>query len=407
MASPLIESLPGLLKPWTGAPGKPVAGSGEGSKRQDRKALGHQLWEALHARDEAGVKEALQAGADASFSLNGMPPFWFTVQHQLTSLAQVLLEHGADPLALHRGASVWTALSPRDNVEEAQWLLGMLGSTQSAKASDFITYRAYRLFEWWMDNTPGFRLSEPSPGSWAAKNMQGYALAAIRGPERIWPLLNQQWRIDPSDVYSLIKKWGPGLAYATWEEIARRDDVVAAQRALSMGWGPPRVEDLKSKENDTAGNRPTPLYGSMGWYFFSKSAFTLWRWWVDQEALAREFHEDGRSTPNTTLFEVITDRQRLERLQAAGLDFSVRDSNGNTALHAAANGPYLSKALVSWWIQHRPQDFLVTNAQGHLPLEQPKGKNTKPAAVAQAKQLWMEHRLANEKTVEATKRSRL
>lgn len=407
MTSALTASLPGLLEPWTGAPGKPVAGSGASTKRKDRKALGAQLWLALHARDEQALKQALAAGADASFSLNGMPPFWFTVQQQLPAMAAILLEHGADPHAQCRGGSIWTALAPRDDVQEAQWLKGLLGSTQGAKPLDFLLCRSFRLFEWWMDNTPGFRLSEPSPSSWTAKNMQGYALAAIRGPDRIWPILSQHWKIDPSDVHSLVKKWGPGLAYATWEEVARRDDVVLAQRALALGWGPPRPSDLKGPELDTAGLKPTPLYASMGWYFLSKGAYNLWQWWMGQEALAREFHQDGCNSPDTTLFEVVTDRQRLERLQAAGVDFSGRDDNGNTALHALVKGPHLSKALIGWWIEHRPQDFLVANAQGFLPLEQPKGKHTKPAAVAQAKQLWMGHRLAKREALDTPKRARL
>lgn len=410
MSASLPSALPGLLEPWEGPRGKPVAASSPLAARQQRKQRGLELWEALHARNEAGVEEALENGADPNFVLNRLTPFWFAIQHQAQPIAILLLKHGANPRAQSQGKSVWVAIAPRDNLEEANWLKDILGGVDDAGAEDFLNYKAYRLFEWWLGLASNLQTAIPlayPSSSHTAMNYRNHALAALRGPASILPTLTKLWRLNPKDVYSLTNTISVGMAYATWEEIARRDDVEMAQRALAHGWGPPRPEDLKSKELDATGKEPTPLYANMGWYFLDKSAYNLWKWWMGQEALAREFLAMGQTDPHNTVLLAAKDTMRLDRMLEAGIDFSVPDANGNLLLHHVVIGAYVTKAIGTWWLQKRPQDFSVPNHAGLMPLDQPAGKNSKPAVLASLKKVWLDYRLKNTPPEEASKRTRL
>lgn len=393
MRDPLTAALPTLLAPWQGATGRPVGGPEGNAKRASQKALDADLWKALQAQQRDAVEAALDAGANPNACQNGYPPFWIAVQQHRYDVAELLVAKGADPTAQGRGEAAWAAMAPRDDVEEGQRLARLMGSLKEATPSNFLMHQAYRLFFWWAQAQPA-KIPSPIPGlsnDWAAKNHRDVVLAALRGPDGLLPLLNQRWGIDPTHPYGLTGAWGPGLAYATWEEIARRDSVPLAQRALSHGWGPPRAKDLTEHAMtlDTAGKRPTPLFGSMGWYFLSKNAMALFEWWMADPGLAAAFHDDAQRLPGATLFEVATSRPRLERLASLGVRMDGRDSKGNTLLHLLANSPHLSQTMVRWWLQHRPDDFRVPNVAGHTALDQPLSKQAKPKEVSKAREAWL------------------
>ena len=87
------------------------------------------------------------------------------------------------------------------------------------------------------------------------------------------------------------------------------------------------------------------------------------------------------------------DLGRLKKLHALGIDLGVKNENGDSLLHTLVQGPFLSQAMVEWWLKERPGDLEALNTQGVRPMDQRPGPNARPALIARAKKVWLEHRL--------------
>ena len=399
MSDILQSCLPSLLEPWQGPGGKPLKSEASADKRAHQKALVKRLWEAIGAGNLASMKEALDEGASPNDALNGVFPFWACVQQQRYDLAAELEARGCDVNRSCRGMSVWGAIASRDDPAEAQILLALVKNRAEPGTVDFVPHKAIALLDWLVDHNPQVQFSRPAPGgaSWTAKNHQAEVLVALRGSRRVFDSLNRCWGINSNALYSLIDLYGVGIAFAVWEEIARRDDVKTAQRALSNGWGPPRSQDMEKATKkdvlDTSGKKATPLFGHLGWYFLHKGATNLWTWWMAQPELAKEFIQAAQSSPEQTLFEISVDLSRLKNLHALGIDLGMKNESGDSFLHTLVQGPFLSQAMVEWWLKERPGDLEALNKQGLRPMDQRPGPNARPALIARAKKVWLDHRL--------------
>ena len=336
------------------------------------------LWAALERQHTPGLQQALEDGANPHRRRNGYPPFWVAVQMGRLDLAEILVNAGANPLLRGRSnETAWAALSARDDPAEAERLKEIMGGTDSIAADCFLKTRSDRLLVWWLQD--GGQTAERFPkfdrqNQWVGCVLREWVLAILRDPPGLWDMANEAWGVRPANAHgraapqTLAAVTQPGMAALAWEEIANRDDVDLAKRALAQGWGPPPAMALTSFNQELL----SELWEfGLGWVLLSKRAWHVWSWWHSVPALAEDFQATGRAHPAQTLFGLVKDAPTLDRFHRLGIDLSVRDTAGNTLAHHVFAGKFLRQPLVDWWVTHRPEDLDVRNGVGQTPWDVP------------------------------------
>lgn len=361
--------------------------------KEEQVELNQRMWAAVDQGDCLALEEALVDGAAVMKYRNGYPALWMAVQASRYDVAKILIGHGAQVKAAGKaGQNVWTAIASRNNPEEAEQLKALVGTSSFASPNDFLSNRSYRLLLWWLRDDPANKAPKPSQFRSAGPNNQMWVMAALHGPQELLPLINQQWGVNEKDPISLTKIWDVSMARVVWEEIARRDNVALGKRALAHGWGPPPpgsygLEDKRSSD-------VTPLWGQpLGWYFISKKAWNLLDWWMSIPHLAEQMRTSAKGHPQDTAWHLVLDFPTFERVMALGVDLDAKDAKGNLLAHYLFDGAQLSQLIIDWWIVHRPMDLECKNQDGHTPITLPKGKKTKEAMQAKARERFLLHRL--------------
>lgn len=369
---------PAVLRPYRKQAGK-----------RERERAEADMWTAIDRNDEQELARALAAGASPGRVRNGIPPVWYCAQAMQHGLVKRLMDAGADPSALAKSTSIWVAIAPRDNPEEAEKLAGLIGGTPRLDTAELARHGAWRLMAWaagrhgHMQRKWGIRGTNGM-----GEGQMAWINAAVHGPEDIIQALSREWGVAGHCTVELAV--GDGVARGAWEQVAIRDDVEKARRLLRHGWLPPTTGNNEKMANY---RRPVSVLWrhGMGWVFLGKGAWNLWAWWMQSDARRREFNRGMELHPDQTLWEIARNKASLERLVALDISLDVRDRQGNTLAHGLFASPVLTKTLAAWWIEHRPGDLSVKNQQGLTPLEV---HGEKKAALAWARQQWMGGRTA-------------
>lgn len=362
---------------------KPASARGRLSK-EEQAQLDAMLWAGIDAADPVATKRALEEGANPKRKRNGYPPFWIAVQANRYDIAQILLDAGADPHARGRSnQSVSGAIAPRNDPKEAERLLEMIKTPTGWESNDFLMSKAHLLLEWWLQKSD--RAPTPVNSRWSGRNMNMWIIAALDGPGYIMARLNEKWKLDPTKYCDLTRLWGASMAREAWNEIAKRDDVALAKRALAHGWGPPfpadfTKEDLADKEVSNVWALDT------GWMFFHKRSLNLFSWWMSVDALARHFERTALANLDI-LAEVLSDIPSIELAHKLGLgQFLHRtDEQGNLLAHYLFRSPKLSKKMITWWHANHPEQMHAKNHMGQTPLDQDHANPTMAKMLAHAK----------------------
>lgn len=372
---------------------RPGVGKKAKLSREEKARLNEEMWAAVDSRDMDRLKRCLEEGADPNPRRNSMPPLWSAIQAGQYELAHVLLEAGANIRGLGPNSqSVWAAIAPRNNVEEGEWIKQRAGGEVFGVASEMCKHRAWELFTWWLQQPGSTPIPVPRRAINQAEYYSDWLMAGLHGPEELIDLVNQAWGIDPNDPQSLTHQRGTKLARLAWEEIARRDDVHMAKRALRKGWAPPLPEDYTPQ--DAQNPNVEHWWGlDLGWFFLSKRAVRLWSWWTSVSAIKERFLDDGRKHPDQTVWPLVRDVPTLDRLIAQGMEWTGRGPDGNLLLHHLAQTKTFGPAMVRWWLKHHPEAFDQANDHGVRPLDMPLGESTH-AKRAQARGMVMEARIA-------------
>lgn len=370
--------------------------------RATQEQLDQAVWRALDEGASPDVlARVLAEGGRTDAVRNGLSPLWAAVASQRLELARVLVEAGASvDTTGPGGASLWAAIAPRDDIEEGQRLLDLLGGKRIGIASDFFRSQAHNLLWWWASEGlkhggQVFPSPPQSPRATSGEHLGDWVLAALHGPEPLLEAISKAWGIDPGQPGSLADRWGVGLACMAWEEVARRDNVAMAQRLMSFGWGPPRPCDY-AVPTGIFQNRSWASWAwawSPGWYFLTKRAQRLWHWWTSVPELKEEIVAQARREPDKTLAQVRQTVPALDLLAGSGVDLGGRDGQGLVLLHHLMASRHMTLAMARWFLQHRPQDYHAQAHDGRRPLDMPVHKKADPGLRPRIAALLLDARL--------------
>ena len=357
---------------------------------------------ALDAQDGQALKECLALGADPNGRRNSISPVWAVAQANRYDLLEILVHGGASIQGLGPNSqSIWAAIATRNSVDEGRRIQALNGGQVFGRASEMLKHKAWDLLAWWLVQ-PGSRPIPCPTRSSSGNNFRNWLVAGLHGKDDLIALINRAWEIDPTNPRSLVQQRGASVGRTAWEEIARLDDVMMAQRALRKGWGPPLPED----------HTPAPRYekevepwwgADLGWFLLSKRALNLWRWWVSVPAIKTRFIEDATRLPQDTLWPLARDVPMLEHLLSAGVEMVQRGPGDSTLLHHLVQTKHFGVTMAQWWLENLPHAYVLENADGVKPLDMPLGEATE-AQRSKVRQTVMHARLPDS-TPTAGKRS--
>lgn len=330
------------------------------------------MWDAVDAGDLERVQRAVDMGASIARRRDGQPALWRAVQDGKWDIAEFLREEGADiGNATSQGLTLWNAIERRDDVSEAERLVGW-GVPSLLAGPTFCT--GHQLLDWWRLRHPveakeHLLLHDHTVTRWVK--------ASLQGSEDMRQFVNKSLGIDAGVPESLAKK-KMTVCQRVWEDILRADNVEVARRAIACGWGPP-IREQATKETWDDWGRTTE------WSFFNLGGFKILDWWLQVPKMRERLLETSRNQAGHSWVMIARKAgvERLDRIAKLGVDVAgYRDARGNTLAHFLFDQIKPSKAMAEWWIKNHPETLTVANADGHTPVT-PTSTNAKFASYVQ------------------------
>ena len=333
------------------------------AQTKNKTELTQWMWEGLDKNDLPEIKAAIAAGALITSRREGKPLLWVALSRGHMEIAAYALEQGADINAnTIQRETVWHAIIPLDNVDSAEQVVKWGGDLSELPFADLIT--APNLASWiiqkaskshsiFTHNKKKFStiISENNPTQWF--------MSALSHPT-LGDQLNKIFGIDASDVGALEKKQigRDSFVEILWAQIAKKDHVATAQKAISLGWGMPNPQNPRSSH-----------WFHPGWGLARGKAWNLVEWYRSVPELCHDMDEQARQCPEKTWWPVMDTATDLERLRNLDVDFSLANTEGYNALTYFMRSNWkISKSLVDNLIKYQVDLFTSPDPNGQIPM---------------------------------------